>query len=681
MNIKSELDRPVATIKGIGPTVVGKLRILGVQTVRDLVLNFPRRYDDYSHVVSIKHMMPGTVTIRARITSYSGRYARRGMHITEALASDETGSIKLVWFNQAYRLQSFKRDAEYYISGEFGMKSQRLSITSPTIELVSDFPVHTARIVPIYRETKGLKSNQIRRYLRQVLPEMRLLAETLPRWVIKEFGFPSYAEAVESMHFPPEKSKFDTARYRLGFEEVFQLSLASLLNRYELLQETTVEIAFDEKLARLFVSHLPFQLTNAQRRVVWQIYQDMARSQPMNRLVEGDVGSGKTVVAAMAAVMAMNNGYQVVLMAPTELLARQHADTIYELLKPLGLADRVGLLVGGLKAAEKKHVHAAIKAGDIHFVIGTQALFQDKVSMHNLGLVIVDEQHRFGVSQRKSLQAKAGIMPHVLSLTATPIPRSLALTLYGELDISVLDVKPAGRVPIHTKLCVTAMRKDVLAALELELAAGRQAFVVCPLIEESEAMAATSVQKSYADMQKHFRHRRVAMLHGKMTSDEKDMVMQRFANGETDILVSTTVIEVGVNVPNATFMLVENAERFGLAQIHQLRGRVGRSTHQGYCYLMLGDNMPPGKRLRALETSNDGFALAEMDLEIRGPGAIYGTTQHGALDLKIASLTDVQLIAAARNTAQEFIDKGEDLVQYTELYAAVNKLRAVTNLN
>jgi ATP-dependent DNA helicase RecG len=446
--------------------------------------------------------------------------------------------------------------------------------------------------------------------------------------------------------------------------------------------EQAPAVPFDEKVARDFVAHMPFKLTDAQRKVVWQVFQDMQKTQPMNRLVEGDVGSGKTVVAAMAAVMVLQQGHQVALMAPTELLARQHAGTLQKLLTPLGFGHQVGLLVGGMTAAQKRLAHEHIHSGDIRFMVGTQALIQDKVDMHALELVVIDEQHRFGVDQRKALQAKAGHMPHVLSLTATPIPRSLALTLYGELDISVLDVKPPGRSPIITQIVSPNSREQLYADLDTQLAAGRQMFVVCPLISENSEITALSAEEMYELLRKkHFKHRRVGLLHGKMKPAEKNAVMQQFVDHELDILVSTTVIEVGVDVPNASIMLIEGAERFGLAQIHQLRGRVGRGEHQGYCYLMMSDSKAPNRRLRALESSSDGFRLAELDLELRGPGAIYGTMQHGELDLRIAKLTDTKLIAEARKAAQEFIDKREDLLQYTYLYTQVSRLRAVTNLN
>ncbi len=676
------LDSPLTEVVGVGEALAKKFAAINVSNVADLIEFFPRRYDDYSIVQTISHLRPGTVTIKAVIKQARGRYVRRGMHITEAVASDDSGSIRLLWFNQPYRAAALKHDQAYYISGEFGLSHQRMSIMNPSIELVSSFPINTARIVPVYRETKGLKSYQIRRVLREVMPLIRALPEVLPAWLIKQEKLMARSTAVEMIHFPKDATELAHAKQRLGFEEVFQLSLAALLNKYELLSDHSLQIPFSEKLAKDFVSHLPFQLTDAQRRVTWQIYLDMQKNHPMNRLIEGDVGSGKTVVATMAALMAMEQGFQVALMAPTELLARQHANTIYKLLEPLGYGSQVGLLVGSLTPEQKRRAHAQIKKGEIRLLVGTHALIQEKVDMHRLGLIIIDEQHRFGVEQRKKLQAKAGHMPHILSLTATPIPRSLALTLYGELDISIIDAKPKNRQPIETKLVPPSSRPRLYKQVQEQLDRGRQAFVVTPLINDSEVLNVVSAERAYEDLRKGpFKNYRVGLLHGKMKPSEKNKTMEKFIHHELDILVATTVIEVGVDVSNATVMLVEDAERFGLAQIHQLRGRVGRSEHKGYCYLMLSDAKKPSKRLLALESSSDGFELAELDLEIRGPGAIYGTSQHGLLDLRVAKLSDTKLIARARQAAQSFIDKNESLLKYKHLSQQVAKLRAVTNLN
>ncbi len=675
------LNSPVTDIKGVGPEVAKKLALVGIKTAGNLVNYYPRRYDDYSAVGTINKLRPGVVTLKARIVQARGRYSRRGLHITEAVASDETGSVRLVWFNQPYRAQSLKRDQFYYISGLFELGAQRLAIVNPSVELVSDFPVNTARIVPIYREAKGIKSTEVRRFIREISALIDELPETLPDWIVEAQKLISRREAALNMHFPKSSDMLESAKKRLGFEEVFELSLAGLLNKNELQGQHSMKVPFKQKLAQDFVAHLPFKLTDDQRRVVWQAYQDMQKPSPMNRLIEGDVGSGKTVVAAMVALMAMEQGFQVAFMAPTELLARQHAETIYTLLEPMGYAEQVGLLVGSLKPAQKKLAHSRIKNGDIRLMVGTHALIQEKVDMHKLGLVITDEQHRFGVEQRKKLQTKAGHMPHVLSLTATPIPRSLALTLYGELDISLIDTKPANRKPIITKIIVPSSRPAVYQKIKSELTAGRQMFVVCPLISESEVMPVKAAETVYEQIKKDFKGFSVGLLHGKLKADVKNKVMRDFLLAKVNILVATTVVEVGVDVPNATVMLVEDAERFGLAQIHQLRGRVGRSQHQGYCYLAISGYQPPSRRLKAIEDINDGFKLAELDLELRGPGAIYGTMQHGQLDLKVAKLSDVKLIAAAREAAEKFVKSRQNLLKYKELAQKVQNLRKVTNLN
>lgn len=677
-----ELSSPITELKGVGDELAKKLAILSVHTLGELIENFPRRYEDYSNLTPVANMRPGVVTLKAKINSAAGRYVRRGMHITEAIASDESGSVRLVWFNQPYRAAGIRAGQDYFISGEYALKSMRFSITNPSLELVSDFPINTARIIPVYRETKGLKSFQIRKLIKQALMIVKDLSEHLPLWLIEEQQLVSYSRAVSEIHFPSSSKALELAKKRLAFEEVFELTLAALLNKKDIAGEKGVQIAFKEDLAKKFVAQLPFKLTNAQRKVIWQIYQDLPKPQPMNRLIEGDVGSGKTVVAAMAGLMAVEQGYQVAFMAPTEILARQHSETLFQLLDSVGWGDKVGLLVGSLKPPQKKLVHDKIASGEVKVIIGTHALIAEKVDMHKLGLIIIDEQHRFGVEQRKKLQAKAGHMPHVLHMTATPIPRSLALTLYGELDISVLDELPPGRQIIKTKICSPNSRAELYNQIDKELAAGRQMFVVCPLITDSETSHGLSAEEVYEKLvNKDFKHRKVGILHGKMKTTEKEQVMADFIAKQYDILVSTTVIEVGVDVSNASIMLIEGAERFGLAQIHQLRGRVGRGAHQSYCFLMLSDSKAPSQRLKALENETDGFKLAELDLQLRGPGAIYGTLQHGALDLRIAKLTDIKLIAIARAAAQQFIDKKENLLKYPYLNARVSALRAVTNLN
>ena len=673
---------PISSLKGVGEAQSQKFKILGISTVADLIDFYPRRYEDYSQITKVSNLQPGAVSIEAKISSAKGRYVRRGMHITEAVASDASGSIKLVWFNQPYRATAIKTGQIYYISGNYELKNRSFTIQNPSIEMVSDMPVNTARILPVYKETKGLSSRQIRAALKQCLKVIKIMPESLPSGIVKSEKLISKSDAIKLLHFPTNPEDLEKAKLRLGFEEVFALSMASLLNKQENKHEVSLSIDFKKDLAQKFVASLPFDLTEAQRKAIWQIYLDLQKKEPMNRLVEGDVGSGKTVVATMAALMPLSLGWQVALMAPTELLARQHAETIHKLLKPLNMHETVGLLVGGLKPAQKDAARKAISDGKIKFMIGTQALIQETVDMHKLALIVIDEQHRYGVDQRKKLMSKAGHMPHVLSLTATPIPRSLALTLYGELDVSILDQKPAGRIPITTTIESPNSRSALYEKIDQQLDQGRQMFVVCPLISESETLKLNSAEIVYQDIQKgHFKKRSIGLLHGKMKPAEKQEIMQNFVNHKLDILVSTTVIEVGVDVPNASIMLIESAERFGLAQLHQLRGRVGRGEHPGFCYLMLSDSKPPSRRIRALESSSDGFKLAELDLDIRGPGAIYGTSQHGQLDLRIAKLTDVKLISKARSSAKQLIESDDNLLQYKELMTHVNRLRAVTNLN
>lgn len=676
------LESPVESLKGVGPAVAKLFYRLKIKTVRDLIHFYPRRYDDYSDVLQMKNIIPGPVTIKGEVKQVTGRYARRGLHITEAIVSDDTGSVKLVWFNQPYRANQFKKDTEYYFSGDYQLSNRRFSILNPAAELVSSFPANTARIIPVYRETKGLTSHKIRGIIKLVIPQIRNLPEAVPDWIIKDQNLLSYSQSLEQIHFPESAAKLQEATKRLGFDEVFELTLAALLNKQANKQDDSLVIPFNKQLAQEFVQELPFDLTDDQRRAVWQIYQDMQSTQPMNRLLEGDVGSGKTVVAAMSAVMAMKQGYQVALMAPTEILARQHFNTITALLQPLGMDTQVGMLVGSFKPKQKSETQKRIEAGDIQFMVGTHALIAEKVGMQRLGLVIIDEQHRFGVQERKKLLAKAGHAPHTLNMTATPIPRSLALTLYGDLDISIIKTKPKNRLSIETELVPPSNRPSIIQRVKDEVQAKRQVYIVCPLIEESTMVTGVSAEKLYESLKsRELKNMRVGLLHGKLPADEKDNIMQSFADGDIDVLVCTTVIEVGVDVPNASVMLIESPERFGLAQLHQLRGRVGRSDIQSYCYVMLSDAQKPTRRLVAFSQSYDGFKLSEFDLQLRGPGAIYGTAQHGALDLSFTRLSDVKAIQNAREYAQQFIDKQIELVQYPVLDSRVSELRAVTNLN
>ncbi len=677
-----ELTDDLTSLNGVGQSIATTFKGIGITNIAQLLDYFPRTYNDYSEIQTISKITPGMVTIEVDIKQSTGRYVRRGMHITEAVASDSTGSVRLLWFNQPYRAAAIKIGKRYFVTGKLELKAQRFCITNPSMEMSTEFPLHTARIVPVYRESKGITSNLLRRVLYQVVRSSHLLPEPLPDTIRKKFKLLRYGAAVSELHFPSSKEAFALARRTIGFIEVFELMLASALNKAQNQAEPAPTIPFDESLAKKFVHSLPYKLTDPQRAAAWQIYQDIVLPRPMNRLLEGDVGSGKTVVAGMAALMAMNAGYQAALMAPTELLARQHAETLSELFSATGHADVVSLLVGSLKPAQKRIAQERIASGHIKFIIGTQALLQDKVSLKNLGLLIIDEQHRFGVDQRKQLLKHAGYMPHVLSMTATPIPRSLALTLYGELDISLLDVMPHGRKPIITEIISPNSRDSLYAKLEQEITEGRQVYIVCPVIAEGSTLKVPSAEQMYKKLRNTtFKNRRLGLLHGKLKDDEKAAVMQQFANGTIDILVATTVVEVGISVSNASVMVIEGAERFGLAQMHQLRGRVGRSTDQGYCYLVPSDSKTPSPRLRALSQSTDGFRLAELDLELRGPGAIYGTLQHGELDLRVAKLSDVKLLRDTRAAVNDFIKERIKLADYPDLRRRVRTAQAVVTLN
>ncbi len=669
----------LSDVSGVGPVLMQKLAHAGIASVDDLLRFYPRKYNDFSAVHTVATIKPGTVTLKGTLASLNARYVRRGMHVTEGVFSDDTGSVRVVWFNQAYRAKQIKPHTTYYLSGLFELRRGRFSITNPSLELVSDFQLNTARIVPVYREIKGLKSTELRKVIHNATQKVKAY-EPLPAWLVEQFGLVSHFDALTAIHFPNTQTDIDKARFRLGFEEVFELVLAAKLTKQKQHKLVAPRIPFNTILAQQAVASLPFSLTDDQRKVLWQIYTDLQKTHGMNRLVEGDVGSGKTVVAALAALMVADAGFQTALMAPTELLAKQHAHTIYIMLQGTGYEHLVGLVVGSMKQAERKRIEARITAGDVNIIIGTHALIQSSINMHSLGLVVIDEQHRFGVEQRNTLQKKAGHMPHVLSMTATPIPRSLALTLYGELDISLIRTKPANRLPIITKIASPNSRPALYGTLEHELENGRQMYVVCPTIEDGTDDKIISAESHYKTLKKQFKKFRVGLVHGKMKAEDKQQTMQAFKDHELDILVATTVIEVGVDVPNATVMLIEHADRFGLAQLHQLRGRVGRGEHQGYCYLMMTDSKAPSARMRAIESTNDGFKLSEYDLELRGPGAIYGTRQHGTLDLRIAQLTDTHLIEQAQQAAEAFLRR-DNLLHYKQLSKRIAQLQTVTRLD
>lgn len=679
-----KLTTPLEKIKGVGPKTAQALAAAGLKTISDALDFLPRAYDDYSTAVNIADLQPGKVTVKARCESVSTRIVRRGLRITTAVLADKSGKVKAVWFNQPYRETQLKSDAEFIFSGQFGMQYNRYQINNPSVELAKEVAKasieNASGIQPVYKSIKNIRPKTVQDLMKNIRPIMDFLPETLPENIIQRQKLVSRSEAVKFLHAPKTHEEISRGRERLAFEELFEMILAAQFNKQEQTRLTGWKIPFNKSVVKNFVDQLPFSLTNAQRRAAWQILQDLESDHPMNRLLQGDVGSGKTVVAGLVAVEAAKAGFQTAIMAPTEILAQQHAKTLDELLSPFGVS--VALLTGHVKGVARSQLLDNLASGNIDVVVGTHALIQEKVAYHKLGFAVIDEQHRFGVKQRQALLEKSDFMPHLLSMTATPIPRSLALTLYGELDISILDELPSGRQPIQTKIWSPASAPKLYESIENELAKGRQAYVICPLIDDNPDNDKKSVEAEYNKLSKTvFSHRRVGLLHGKLPAEEKAEVMQKFADGELDMLVSTTVVEVGVNVPNATVMLIENADNFGLSQLHQLRGRVGRGKYQSFCHLMMSGHDKPNQRLREIEKSQDGFYLAEVDLKLRGPGEIYGKMQHGDLNLKIASLADTALIARAQVEAERFVKEGQDLLQYNHLAHAVSRYQRLTVLN
>lgn len=671
---------PVAELKGVGPVTAKKLADAGLETAGDIINFLPFRYDDFTVTTRIADLVPGKVTITARCEKVHVRSVRRGLTITTATLADDSGKITAVWFNQPYRAQQLQSQDEFYFSGELAFSYNKYQITNPSVEKFAQVPTSGSRLTPVYHQVKGLKQQLVRKVLREVEPLIPFMPETLPEELLQREGLLERGEALQAVHFPKNVDDIEAGRQRIAFEEVFSLLLAAQYNKSAHHSLAARPVAFNAAYVRSIVDALPFQLTGAQRRAAWDIFQDIAKDRPMNRLMQGDVGAGKTVVAALVASLLAHHGFQTAIMAPTEILAQQHASSIAKLLEPHGI--NVGLLTASVKGAARQELLARIAEGEVDIIVGTHALIQDSVTFKNLNLVVVDEQHRFGVAQRQALLEKGDTMPHLLAMTATPIPRSLALTVYGELDSTVIDELPAGRRPIHTKIWNPVSRRRLDEAVKEEVAAGRQAYIICPLIDESADNDKKSVEAELQRLRNSVLGTyRIGLLHGRLKAAEKDAVMRQFSAGEIDILVSTTVVEVGVDVPNATVMVIENADHFGLSQLHQLRGRVGRGQHQSYCHLVMSSSQKPSRRLQEIERSTDGFHLAEIDLQLRGPGEIYGRMQHGALRLQVASLGDSRLIARAQKAAAWFCESGQDISRYPELAAAVEKCQRITTLN
>lgn len=665
-----QFSTPISQFSRVGKTTAKHLERLGIRAAKDLLYYFPFRYEDFRQIVPIDKLQEGTaVTVRGRLELIANRRSFRTRKVvTEALVNDDTGSVRVVWFNQSFLTDLLHPGDELFISGVVKVDMLGPQFVGPVYEKKTESePTHTARLVPIYPLTGGVTEKQLRFLMKQAIPLAESWPEWLPEQVRQENNLISLPQAIKLIHFPSTMPELVLASRRLKFDELFTLQLQAAIARRQLSERRASRLIFYEAEIQAFVRSLPFALTKSQKIAAWEILKDIDRTVPMNRLLSGDVGSGKTVVAAIALYTAVLNKRQAVLMAPTEVLAEQHFASLSNLLHSrarLGLltqsAQRLsaGELAGKTKKAYKQNFIKAIQSREIDVIVGTQALLEEAIDFQNLALVIVDEQHRFGVAQRNTLKMK-GQGVHFLSMTATPIPRSLALLLYGDLDISQIRELPPGRKPISTRLVDASNRNKAYQFIREQIRAGRQAFVVCPLIENTtpETGEKKSVLSEYAKLsQKIFPDLRVRFLHGKLKAAEKEKVLAEFKNRQADILVATSVIEVGIDIPNASVMMVEGAERFGLAQLHQFRGRVGRSSHQSYCFLFTENASGVAhERLTYFASHTDGFSLAEKDLALRGPGEVYGTEQSGMEELRLATIADKELIQSARSAAAKII--------------------------
>lgn len=650
---------------------IQELKDLGVVTVEDFLHYFPRTYRDQSEMCTISEMRTDQVNVvQGVLSKMFSRRTKTGKIMTMAILTDPTGSVEVMWFNQPHIQRMFKNGDEVVLTGKIKFERAKITMMSPQYEMVRQKQLHTARLVPVYHERDKITSKWIREKIQPLLKGAQLLEDCMPGEIIEEEGLMSYGQAVRIVHDPKSEEELMAARRRLAFDELFMLQFAALKRRYEFRQKAKdlgKKVKINNEVTQRFLKVFGHELTNAQKRVIDEISKDLTSPYPMMRLLQGDVGAGKTVVAAFALLQTMYSGFQAVLMAPTEILARQHYEGISKLLKPFGF--NIQFLVGSLAEKQKQTVLRQISTGTVDLVIGTHALIQQGVVFKNLGLAVIDEQHRFGVKQREKLHEQGN--PHVLSLSATPIPRTLALVLYGDQDVSILDELPPGRQEIITRLVPEKKRRDAELWIADHIKKGRQIFVICPLIDESDVLGVKAVTTEFERLNSEvFAEFKVGLLHGKLKSVEKEEVMANFSRGGIDILVSTSVVEVGIDVPNATIMLIEGAERFGLSQLHQFRGRVGRGEYQSYCFLFTDSYGEESRtRLKSLEKHSDGFKLAEIDLAMRGPGEVYGVKQSGIPDLKMASLGDMELIKRVRDAAGALILRDPDL----EFHASLKK--------
>ena len=669
---------------------------LGIKTCEDLLYFFPFRYIDKTQFYQIKELQPNSseVQIVGKITHVKSVAQKRGSRLV-ATFQDATGSMELVWFKgQKWIKEALKINEPYVAYGKLNHFNGSFSIPHPELELVSEYKKKLqTKMQPVYPSTEkltnsGVSNKLMRGYLQNLLLQTYdSIQESLSQEIIDDFGLMSKRDALLNVHFPKSQEHLAKAQFRLKFEELFFIQLQ--LIRKKLINKTKIKGFVFEQVAEQFNTfyhqNLPFELTNAQKRVLKEIRKDVASGAQMNRLLQGDVGSGKTIVALLTMLMAIDNGYQATIMAPTEILANQHYTAVSELLKNMNVT--VSLLTGSTKTKKRRIIHESLEDGSLHILVGTHALLEDKVQFKNLGIAIIDEQHRFGVKQRSKLWLKNDIPPHILVMTATPIPRTLAMSVYGDLDISVIDELPPGRKEVKTVHRYDSNRLSVFKFLKDEIAKGRQVYIVYPLIQESEAMDYKDLMDGYESISREFPspNYQISIVHGKMKAADKDYEMQRFVNRETQIMVATTVIEVGVNVPNASVMVIESAERFGLSQLHQLRGRVGRGADQSYCILLSSYKLSEEAktRLQTMVETSDGFKIAEVDLKLRGPGNLMGTQQSGVLNLKIADVVkDSKILISARNTAISVLEDDPNLAkpENTSIKSAFSRLSKTSKI-
>jgi len=691
------IDTQLKSISRILPKYAKLFEKIGLFTVRDLLFYFPFRYDDYSNIAAAdEHHVGEIITAIVRIESIKTiRTWKKKMTVTEAVANGENDAkIKLIWFRQPHLEQMMRPGMTFRISGKLLTEGKNFQMTQPAWERSEREETNTGRLVPVYPETQGLTSKYLRWQIKTFLPLAKSIPDPIEKNILSKYHLPGITNTLSEIHFPTSQENLVRAQKRISYQEMLLVQLKSQWIKKQWEQNSSVQINFDKNMIKNFVSDLPFKLTGAQRKSSFEILRDLEKTRPMNRLLNGDVGSGKTVVAAISAFQAISAGFQTAIMAPTEVLSRQHFFSLLKLFKNYNL--EIGLMtsaykmtsvknsIGGIsenqtKRIERNNMLSEIQSGKINLLVGTHALIQKDVRFKNLALVIIDEQHRFGVAQRAALQQEAMSIhdgrkkttPHLLTMTATPIPRTLAIAFFGSLDISILDEMPKNRLPIITKTVGSLGREKVYGFIRSEIKKGRQAFVIFPLVEESEKLseikAATDEHKK---LQKIFSDIPIGLIHGRMKPAEKEKAMQDFKDNKFQILVSTSVVEVGIDVPNATVMVIENAERFGLAQLHQFRGRVGRGEHQSYCFLF---SKGVSGRLKALEKTNDGFEIAKMDLDLRGPGQFFGHFQSGLPDISMESLTNMKLIKFASEDAKKILDEDPELKKHPLLADAFQK--------